>query len=194
MKKIIAFALAALALGTQAAQLNWGSTGYLFDDTTQMRTNNGYTTKAYLVYLGSETDSNFGTLDQAFFDSLDDAAVATKTANALGGVVSTSGTNPIFTPGTTTIGDSEDKYTYGKSVFGIVYVSKNADKWGEDSYYFTTGPFTLQNSGSSYAAATETTTFSQSVPSGSKWTAVPEPSVALMGLLGIGMLIKRRRA
>ena len=26
------------------------------------------------------------------------------------------------------------------------------------------------------------------------WTAIPEPSVALMGLLGLGMLLKRRRA
>ena len=41
---------------------------------------------------------------------------------------------------------------------------------------------------------TTTMAFTKASGQSSSWTAVPEPSVALMGLLGIGMLIKRRRA
>lgn len=36
--------------------------------------------------------------------------------------------------------------------------------------------------------------FSAADVQGKTWAAVPEPSVALMGLLGIGMMIRRRRA
>lgn len=197
MKTIITLVVAALAVGSQAAQINWGSQGYLYDGSTQMRSNQGYSTTAYLLYLGSGEGADFGTIDADFFSNLSDNAIAQKTANALGSVGATTGANIGFTPGTTTIGNTSDTYTYGSSVFGIVYVMSNPGKYEDDSYFYTTGPFTLVNSGSTYAAATETTTFTAAVPNGSSWTkvpTVPEPSSAALALAGLALLIKRRRA
>ncbi len=193
MKKLLILALATMAMSGQAAQINWGSTGALYDGTSQMKTKDGYSTQAYLVYLGTGS-ATFGDIN---FSTIADDAIATKTPNALGTVSATSGANPIFTPNTTKIGDTDDVFTYGSSVFGIVYVMSNAGKYGSDQYYTTTGPFTLVNSGSSYAAATETTTLVAAVPSGSSWTKivpVPEPSSAALALAGLALLLKRRRA
>ena len=194
--KFTILAVFAMAFVANGAQVNWGSNGVLYNGTERMSTVNGYTTKAYLVYLGG-AGSTWGTIDSSYIDSISSTAVAEKTAAAPGTVAAASGDNPIFTAGTTLIKNSSDAYTYDVSTFGILFVatnSKDGHDWGSDTYYKTSETFTLKNSGDTYTAATETSTFSQAVPSGSKWTAVPEPSVALMGLLGIGMLIRRRKA
>lgn len=194
--KFAILAVFAMALAANGAQVNWGSNGILYNGTERMTTVNGYTTKAYLVYLG-EAGSTWGAIDSSYIDSISSTAVAEKTAAAPGTVAAASGDNPIFTAGTTLIKNSTDKYTYGVSTFGILFVSTNSKDghaWGSDTYYMTSDTFTLQNSGDTYTAATETSTFQQAVPSGSSWTAVPEPSTAALALAGLALLLKRRKA
>jgi len=46
----------------------------------------------------------------------------------------------------------------------------------------------------SWASATGAKSLQFGPQTNATWKAVPEPSVALMGLLGLGMLLKRRKA
>ena len=80
-------------------------------------------------------------------------------------------------------------YNGATSAFDYVYALSGSDKG--DAY--TSNILTVSSSdmatadGSIYATSTTSGTVNGVV-------AVPEPSVALLGLLGIGMLLKRRRA
>ena len=195
MKKI-AFLAAFFAVvsSASAAQISWGTTGAMFNGTEQMKTASGYTTTAYLLYLGdaSATWESYGFDINTFMSEKDSVAISTKTSTAPGMINANSGNYAISVGDT--IKNSTDTLVDGGSNFGIVFISSGTG-WGDDKdHYFLGEVGTFSTSSANYTAATESFKLAPSIPSGSTWQAVPEPSVALMGLLGIGMLIRRRKA
>lgn len=181
------------ALAAEAAQINWGSKGALYDGTTIMSKANGYSTTAYLVYLGSAgaTWESFDVVSFANTKSDPDVVAGPKSANDYGVVVATA--SPYAVTVGAPVGGGTDVLTDGSSTFGVLYLATGGS-FGETTHYVTGDSFVYDTTSSNYKAGTSTLTAQSSVPSGTSWTAVPEPSVAIMGLLGIGMLLKRRRA
>ena len=176
MKKALVFALfAMLAINASAAQIAWGSSGYLYNGTQAMRTANGYTTKGYLVYLGvtdGETVADWSSFSIADFAADTSSAIGEKTANALGQVSSANG-NYAFSVGDEILHNAPAKIQDGKSTFGIVFLSSGTGFGDTETHYMLSDTFVYSTSSSSYSAATETFTATQSVPSGSSWQAVP---------------------
>ena len=195
MKKIALLAAFFAALtSAPAAQISWGTTGAMFNGTEQMKTATGYTTKAYLLYLGdsSATWESYGFDINTFVAEKDSVAISEKTSTAPGMINANSG-NYVVSVGDT-IKNSTATLADGGSNFGIVFISSGT-AWGDEKeHYFLGEVGTFSTSSANYTAATESFKLAPSIPSGSTWQAVPEPSVAIMGLIGIGMLIRRRRA
>lgn len=192
MKKLLFIALAALAAHAQAATINWG----LGADVYLMKAGEDYTSAkiaydagltvdsgAYLalVYVGSGVDT-FNIAD------ISDASVVAKASYAID---TDNSTYCDFDPYLTETNVSASDYADGSS-FGVVW--------------FTGSKFDYIYSIDDGSALTDTVTISDMArgndtvaPAGNTrgWggvIAVPEPSVALMGLLGLGMLLKRRKA
>ena len=196
MKKIIAMlAIASLAVSAQSAQINWGSSGALYNGTQQMTTANGYSTQAYLVYLGTSGS----TWVSSGFDPTAPVAVggdvlATKTANVAGSIAATVAPHWIFTPGVTTVGG--DTITDGSSTFGIIFLSSGG-AFGTQVNYLLSNPFVFDTTPAAgqgtWTAGSSTFAYGAPVPSGSTWTPVPEPATAALALAGLAMLIRRRK-
>ena len=195
MKKIaILAAFIAAVSAAPAAQLSWGTTGAMFNGTEQMKTASGYTTTAYLLYLGNAdaTWESYGFDIKTFMTEKDDIAIGTKTSTAPGMINANSG-NYVVSVGDT-IKNSTDKLVDGGSTFGIVFISSGTG-WGDTKeHYFLGEVGTFSTSSANYTAAIESFKLAPSIPSGSTWQAVPEPSTAMLALAGLALLIKRRRA
>ncbi len=85
---------------------------------------------------------------------------------------------------------------YAKGTIFAVLVTTTQD--GKD-YYWASSTYTVTDSGTNWNGTRTTYTMSQTAASGpnSNWTAVPEPStaaLALAGLAGLALLLKRRKA
>ena len=183
MKKTILFALLALAIPASAASIDWklntGRNGYMTDSNGDKLTGT-----AYLLF----TDDLRG----ASFTSLDDI-VDLAIGKSDGGLAITNGKNTETKTSTDSRLTAPESYSFTV----LVYDSVNNE-------YFTSSDPKQQTaynlSGDEYTDA-KTITFNQEEMYATDTTrntqtyhSVPEPSVAIMGLLGLGMLLKRRKA
>ena len=194
MKKYILLALAAVALQTNAATIWWGLGADIYlmkpgqdpasDSKIAFESELVVDTSAYLalVCVGAGVNT-FDIADISTGSVVDSMAYEIDTDNA---------TYACWSPEeikTTTV--SASKYADGSSFAVVWFNGKSFDYIYsiDDGSAFNTAT-TIQDMtlGRDTIAPAENTTGWGGV------IAVPEPSVALLGLLGIGMLIKRRRA
>lgn len=205
MKKLaLIAALAALATSSHAASIAWGFGGKVYlnkGSDTVLSTDASAPTVAAgsylaLVYLGQNVTSyDLSTLTS----DIADTTKAAKVVDTLNYAVVTTGKNSAkgyWSPNTSTYDDLSMAsgasftvlfYNAEKSAFDYVYAYSGGAKGSAyDSNILTVT--------SSDMAIADGTIYATANSANAGVVAVPEPSVALMGLLGIGMLLKRRRA
>ena len=176
MKKLFSLLIVAAMAGTaSAASIDWTLKGSSFT------TSDGSATRAadYLVVaiLASDLDSAVSAISTVNTDS-----------SAFESYVKSSGT-------TAKTGATSGSFTVSQDsgvAIPLVLIAFDAKNYEDATHYLVSGT----ESGTTYEppATPVTATFNSTSYSGKSWVAIPEPSVALMGLLGLGMLLKRRRA
>ena len=192
MKKTLALALAVgLAGMASAVTMQWTAAGISFDGTRFNKTTGaGSVLTGYLVALDSFAASY--TVDDSF------------TAATVGTVVDTG------TDGTSAVGKlsnfwtiDSDNYSNGDTFAVLLKYTGASD--GKTYWNLSSGLVTLEGFSVDPPTNASNTTASFSYGKGTDGTltagggwvaaaAVPEPGIACMALLGIGMMIKRRRA
>ena len=198
MKTILSTMIAALAISSQAASFSWSAGDIVkFDGTTLAGNATGY-----LVYLGTSTDlTSLYTVDYTEPGTITPATSVMDKTTATG--------RAAGKLSMVKYDDAEHGFTDGEQVktgatFGLylLYTDDAGKKWYNFSSTVATmatdatGAYESQTFAFNFDTKTEITSSTQSVSAGGGWysISVPEPSVALMGLLGIGMLIRRRKA
>jgi hypothetical protein len=186
MNKTILFALLALAIPASAASIDWKLNTGAAANYMQDSKGNKLTGTAYLV-LSSDLPGE----GEKF--ASETAIIEKAIGGSEGGIAITDGVNTTVKTSTDSRLRAPESYTF----MVLVYDSVNKE-------YFTSSTeksMTAYNtSGDEYTDAKQVSFNAQQLYATSTlrgtqtYHAVPEPSVALMGLLGLGMLLKRRRA
>ena len=195
MKKLLAFAaVVAIAVQAQAATISWG----LGADVYLMKAGEDYTSAVLaddanapevaagsylaLVYLGQGVDS-FNISDITADSVVDTSAYAIDTS--MGGV--------DYDPFVKDTIVAATKYADGAS-FGVVWFDGGSSKF---DYIYSIDDGSAFNEGTTIADMTRGSANISPAESTQGWggvIAVPEPATAALALLGLGMLLKRRKA
>ena len=191
MKKLILVVLSAIAVQAQAATINWG----LGADVYLMKGSDFSTAKvayesdltvdsgAYLalVYVGSGADT---------FD-IGSVTAASVVAQASYAIDTDNSTYCDWDPAITKTTISASDYADGSSFAVVWFTGKSFD------YIYSIDDGSALNQATTVADIARGNVTLEPAATTTGWggvVSVPEPSVALMGLLGLGMLLKRRRA
>ena len=187
MKKILTFALAVGFAGmASAVTMQWQAKNIKFDG-TQFNKTTGETVTGYLIALDSFATSY--TVDKNFDATSIGTVVDSKTGATAVGTVSNR-----WTIDTDTYGNGDTfavllKYTKGSDTY-----------WNLSSALVSMSgmsldpPANANNTESSFSFGNSTGAAGVMTKGGGWVAAVPEPGIACMALLGVGMMLKRRRA
>ena len=205
MKKFATLAvLASLAAAASAATISWGFGGnaYVSEDGTSAVLAANYTGETpagylALVYVGQ----NVSSLTDDILAGITDDTVVSTAPYAMGTGRNTSAW--VVSPSSATV--SGNDYSIG-ATFAVVYYNGSEFDYvysvssGSVGSAFTGNTLTLTDLAdnaqavSIFATRTAGANTVGAIVTASTPPVVPEPSVALMGLLGLGMMLKRRRA
>ena len=187
MKKILAIiaVLAITSTAAQAAAIQWSVSGIA----TAVLTNPDNTTAAsstlYFVLADDLSSLSGNTTKEDFASAL--AAITLATAET-----GSDGKKPSITKQVVT----SDLLEVGKDyTFGLLYVGEDAK--GDGFFKYVTATKAAYDVSAPTTAKEVKTSFSNlaNASYGSKaYTAVPEPSTAVLALAGLALLLKRRRA
>ena len=184
--KFFALLVMATAISASAAQINWGATGQIKYDSTNV-VNAGST--LMLVFLDNVTDDWSSYALDVAKGSATDNVVATKNTNAGSAAL------PASSPYIFTFGEANDvanKVYVDGAKFAMIATTTQ----GGQDYYWASDVYEVSESSSNYNGTSKT--YTMSVVAGNTintgWQAVPEPSTAALALSGLALLIKRRRA
>ena len=188
MKKEILFAFLALALPATAASIDWTmSTGIATKNYMVDEKGNKLTGVAYLMLVSDLESPSF----TAFTSEQDIKDLALGGSD--GSLAITDGVNKTTKTTTDSRLSAPTSYTFKVLVYDTVNQSYYLSEAKTQSAYNLTGdeytdPKSISLSSDNMFASSATRGTQTYVP------VVPEPSVAFMGLLGLGMLLKRRKA
>ena len=180
--------LATLCTVSQAASVDWKSAALDFGGTA-LKNNTGV--KGWVVYLASGSFADSYKIDDSF------------SAESVGVVVAsdTDGTNKGSSVAGTAADWTNKTYNTNGDTFGLVLSYNDGEKtyWNISSSVnafsglVAEDPTVPASDWTAFSASGSKNT-SSSLSTSSGWTAVPEPSTAMLALAGLALLIKRRRA
>ena len=180
MKKILTFALVlATASIASAASLNWSMSGIMDYATGTQKT------AGYAVYLFiTEQSSDFG----AKTTTISDVETMIKNGSALTDYIAASATSNAGGAVSGATGYNGTNFGAGDSLTAFAVIFNGSDIATATHYKVTdtkSASWTSSNGAKAVAFGSQ---------ANSSWTAVPEPSTAVLALAGLALLLKRRRA